>query len=370
MKRSFIREILESINPETISFAGGLPDETLFPLEKLKESAGRVLSDPSVLQYSVSDGIRPLREKIAEFYNADGVPTDADNILVTAGSQQALYVIAKHFNGHRVVVEEPSYLGAVNIFKMNEMSMLPVRVWPDGPDMEDFRTSLYAANLAYLIPDFHNPASSCTSEEKRHAIGGLLNRLNGTLIEDAPYSELYFVEKKAGIYTYAPDKVLHLGSFSKTLSPAMRIGWVRGEKKLIRKLTMIKETIDLHSCGISQHIINDYLKDTDSFREHLKNLRREYRKKMEFFADTLLSTLPEFRFERPEGGMFIYGFLEGVDTYSLVQKCMEQKVVFVPGDQFYTNGRKTGEIRFNFTKASEEQIEKGLQIISEILRSS
>jgi len=367
VKRSFIREILESINNDTISFAGGLPDENLFPIEDLRQASDKVFSRPECLQYSLSSGIKALRDKIAQFYNRTGVVTDADNILVTTGSQQALYVIAKYFSNESIVIEEPSYMGATNIFKMNEMSMSPVPLYHDGIDIDTFEKLYQTAKLAYLIPDFHNPASSCYSVEKRKNVAEIALASDGYIIEDAPYSELYFDEKKASLVELAPERILHLGSFSKTLSPSLRIGWVRADKEIIKELTGIKEIIDLHSCGISQYILSEYLQDIDAYGKHLNSLRAAYKEKMETFAQALEKILPEFKFQKPEGGMFIYGHIEGADTFQLVQKCMDRGVVFVPGDQFYLDGRKTSEIRFNFTKPTAEQVEAGLKLIKEIM---
>jgi len=367
VKRSFIREILESINEETISFAGGLPDETLFPIAQLKRAGDIVFTKPECLQYSLSNGIKPLRCKIAELYNKAGVPTVADNILVTTGSQQALYVISRYFSGEQIAIEEPSYLGAVNIFKMNGMQIHPMPLNHDGVDIDAFGTVFSKTKIAYLIPDFHNPRSSCYSGEKRVQVAEILKKMDGYIIEDGPYSELYFGDKQPSILSMAHERVMHLGSFSKTLSPAFRIGWVRADKEMIKQFTAIKETIDLHSCGISQHILNQYLEDDEAYIKHLAGLRRAYKGKMEFFADALRRGLPEFRFNMPEGGMFIYGRFDEIDTYDLVQKCMEEKVVFVPGNQFYLDGRNTSEIRFNFTKAEKDQVERGLNVIKKLI---
>jgi 2-aminoadipate transaminase len=167
MKRSFIREILESIDGETISFAGGLPDESLFPIEDLRKASDKVYENPKNLQYTISNGITPLREKIADFYNKEGFDTKASNILITTGSQQGLYIIAKYFEKKQIVIEEPSYLGAVNIFKMNSLDMKAVPLEGDGIDTQKFCDAYKEAKLAYLIPDFQNPKGAQNTEQKR-----------------------------------------------------------------------------------------------------------------------------------------------------------------------------------------------------------
>lgn len=366
-KRSFIREILEAIDDETISFAGGLPDESLFPIKDLQKASKKVLKNKKHFQYTVSTGINPLREKIAEFYNKTCFPTKAENILITTGSQQALYIIAKFFANQEIVIEKPSYLGAVNIFKMNGLQMDPITLNYDGIEIEEFKKSYKEKKLAYLIPDFQNPKSSRYSHKTRYEVVRTVKEEGGYIIEDAPYSELYFDKKEESISKYIPNNSFHLGSFSKTLSPSLRIGWVRADEKLISKLTQIKETIDLHSSGISQYILNEYLENSKKYDKHLNILRKEYQKKMEFFAKSLEDILPDFEFERPKGGMFIYGRLPYIDTKKLVYKALKKKMVYVPGSEFYIKDSKKDEIRFNYTHSDKKQVVEGLKRLKEIV---
>ena len=370
MKRSFIREILESIDGESISFAGGLPNESLFPMEDLKEANLKVYENAKNLQYSTSSGVLSLRKRVANFYHEEGFETDEDNILVTTGSQQALYVIANYFKNRAIVIEEPSYLGAVNVFKMNDLKMIPIALKSDGVELETFKDSYERTRLAYLIPDFQNPKASLYSQEKREEIASFVLEKGGYVIEDAPYSELYFEKKSISISSIIPQNSLHLGSFSKTLSPSLRLGWIRANKEIIRELTMIKETIDLHSCSIAQRTLGNYLEDSFKYKRHLQTLRYAYEKKVEFFTDSLGKYLPEFEFEKPKGGMFIYGRLKGIDTFKLVQECIKEKVVFVPANQFYLGDEKSDEIRFNFTHSSEREVKEGLQKIATVLKKS
>jgi 2-aminoadipate transaminase len=369
MKRSFIREILESIDSKTISFAGGLPDEKLFPIEELKAAALKVFEDPKNLQYTLSNGILGLRQKIADFYNKEGFETKADNILVTTGSQQALYVIAKYFFGKSITVEEPSYLGAVNIFRTNTLEMQSVPLASDGIDIKAFEKSYQKTHLAYLIPDFQNPKGSLYSEKKRVAVAKIVEKEGGYIIEDAPYSELYFEKKMQSISSRIPQNSLHLGSFSKTLSPSLRIGWVRGNEEIIKALTMIKETIDLHSSALSQYILDNYLSNVVQYEKHLELLRGAYKSKADIFVNALREELPEFVFDVPKGGMFVFGKLAGFDTFKLVYECMKEKVVYVPANQFYLDGRVSDEIRFNYTYSTQEQTRQGLQRIAQVIRA-
>lgn len=366
MKRSFIREILESIDEETISFAGGLPDETLFPLEELKKANERVYDKARNLQYTTSNGLLELRGKIADFYNEEGFETKAENILITTGSQQALYIIAKYFQYARIIIESPSYLGAVNIFKMNFLDMKDIELKNDGIKIKEFKKEYKTQKLAYLIPDYQNPMASHYSDKKRAKIAKTVLKCGGYIIEDSPYYELYFEKKARSISSLIPQNSLHLGSFSKTLSPSLRIGWVRANPEMIQELIKIKETIDLHSCSIAQHTLKNYLENKEVYKRHLENIRTSYKEKMEFFAKALRKHLPAFRFENPKGGMFIYGTLKGIDTYELVQKCIKEKVVFVPANQFFLDERKSDAIRFNFTHANKDEVEEGLKRIANL----
>jgi len=364
MKRSFIREILESINDETISFAGGLPNEKLFPLMDLKRASEKVFDNPKNLQYSTSNGITSLREKIANFYKKEGFETKASNILITTGSQQGLFIIAKFFQDKQIVIEEPSYLGAVNIFKMNGLEMQSVPLAHDGIEEEVFESLYKKIKLAYLIPDFQNPKGSFYSNKKRLEVAKSVGKNGGYIIEDAPYSELYFEEKSKSISSLIPQNSFHLGSFSKTLSPSFRIGWIRANEGIIKHLTMIKETIDLHSCSISQYILDNYLEDKNRYETHLASLRTSYKVKMDIFSKSLQENLSDFRFKEPKGGMFIFGSLPNVDTFELVQKCIRENVVYVPANQFYLDRRMSDEIRFNFTHANSTDVEEGLKRIA------
>lgn len=368
MKRSFIREILESIDDKTISFAGGLPDEALFPVEKIQQSANRVLMNPKVLQYSLSNGLPSLREKIAKRYSEQGFSTCDENILITAGSQQAMYVIAKFFQNREISIEKPSYLGAMNIFKLNNLSMSSIALQSDGIDVEAFKKSIVNSKLAYLIPDFQNPYSSTYSRVKRNTVAYLIKENDAVLIEDSPYSELYFEKKHKPISALIPENSFHLGSFSKTLAPGLRIGWIRASKEHIASLLMIKESIDLHSCGISQAILNDFLSDEKAYENHLNKIRKEYQSKMKFFSAALKKILPEFKFTQPKGGMFIYGSIHNVDTKKLVYEALKNRVAFVPGEEFYLGNASCNEIRFNFTHASNHEVEEGLKRLSGLLK--
>ena len=363
MKRSFIREILENTGNETISFAGGLPNASLFPNLALKTSAMRVLENPMSLQYGNSTGYEPLKEKIAKRYTDDGFPTTSDEILITSGSQQALDIISRYYKGREITIEAPSYLGAMNVFKLNGLKQEPIRLESDGVALSSFQKSFEQTKFAYLISDFQNPSGYTYSLEKRKEIAKLVKEKDGIIIEDSPYSKLYFEEEYPSISSFVPNHSFHLGTFSKTLAPALRIGWIRADRKLLEPLIAYKETMDLHTNGVAQQIINDYLSRENQYDEHLELLRKKYKEKMEFFTEQLDLILPKFIYNKPKGGMFIYGKFVDVDSSILLQKCLKNEVVFVPGKEFYFVDEPCGEIRFNFTNASNEEIVRGLKII-------
>lgn len=368
MKRSFIREILEAIDENTISFAGGLPNQKLFPIKDLKKASDIVFKNQNAFQYSQSNGISELREKIAQQYTTNGFETKIENIMITTGSQQAMYILAKHFENSSITIEEPSYLGAINIFKLNKLNMQAVSLQNNGINIKEFEKSFKDTKLSYLIPDFQNPSSTTYSKKAREKVAQIVEKYNGILIEDSPYSELYFEKKHQSISSYIPNNSVHLGSFSKTLAPSFRIGYLRANTKLIKELTIIKESIDLHSSGISQYILNQYLEDEKRYKKHLKSIRKDYKTKMEYFSKSLDKYLPDFSYSKPKGGMFIYGALDGIDTFELVYKCIKNGVVFVPGNQFYQDKEKNKtEIRFNFSHSNFEQIEKGIKLINKSL---
>jgi len=296
MKRSFIREILEHTNSQTISFAGGLPTASLFPNEALRTSANRVLKDANILQYGRSTGYEPLKEKISDLYNQEGFNTSAENILITSGSQQALDIICRYHANQKITIESPSYLGAMNIFRLNNLEQKAIDLNSSGIDIEAFEESFIHSKLAYLIPDFQNPTGISYGQDKREDIANIIEKNGGVLIEDAPYTKLYFEKESQSISSLVPNQSYHLGTFSKTLAPALRIGWIRADKKLLEPLIAYKEAMDLHTNGLSQAILNDYLCDNEAYKKHLILLRKNYKQKMEFFAQSLDKIVPTFCF--------------------------------------------------------------------------
>ncbi len=362
MKRSFVREILEAINPDTVSFAGGLPDESLFPVEKIKEAADKALKDSASLQYSVSGGIKSLREKLADYYTKLGVPTNPDEILITTGAQQALDLISRAYFKSGVTVESPAYLGALGSFAANGCPLHPTLLG----DMEAFEASFKKTKRAYLMCDFQNPTGRCRPLESRKLLAESATKNNGVIVEDGAYMELYFDEKLPIMATFAPARTIHVGSFSKILAPGLRLGWIRAAKELLAPILALKERSDLHTSTLSQMIADGFW-ESGGFDGHLENIRKIYAAKAKYLSKTLTAKIPQFSFEEPRGGMFIYGsFPKDTDTRALAYASLAKGAVFVPGGEFYEGAPINNEARFNFTHTSFEQMQKGIEIIADV----
>lgn len=359
MQRSYIREILDLTTASTISFAGGLPDPTLFPTEALKDAADAILRRAEVLQYGRSQGRSTLREKIAARYSAAGFTTHADQILITTGSQQALNLIAVAFLKRGVTVEVPSYLGALGVFRLYGAPVHGVALRRDGIDVDALKQGLKQTGAAYLIPDFQNPTGGRYTLPRRHEAVEALLASGAVLIEDAAYSELYFDVPSPSLSHLMPEQSFHIGSFSKILSPGLRVGWIRADVSKIRQLLAVKEVMDLHTSTLTQHLI-DHFWQTHGLEAHLQMLRRTYRTKMAVMAKALRAEIPELVFEEPDGGMFLYGAWPGVDTRELARRCMAADVAIVPGREFYGSDGPEDEMRLCFTGETRPRIQDGV----------
>lgn len=367
MKRQFIREILDIITKDTISFAGGLPDASLFPLDAFGKAAEQVLRDSSSLQYSRSQGYAPLREKIAQRYTDAGFETRAGEILITTGSQQAINLIAMSMLGNGVTVELPAYLGALSAFRLARTKTDGVALERDGIALAPFARSIAKTGAAYLVPDFQNPTGLRYSTAKRDAVAEAMLRADALLIEDAAYSELYFDHASMPIAASMPHRSFHLGSFSKILAPGLRVGWIRASEANLRRVLIVKEAIDLHTSTFDQRLIDAYW-EAEGLDRHIARIRTHYKEKKDALSVALRTQLPDFAFDEPRGGMFIYGKLPGTDTKALVNRCLEAGVAFVPGSEFYPEEPAYDEMRLNFTHTAPAQMERGIGLIADVNR--
>ena len=375
---SFIRDILKvTQDPSVISFAGGLPNPISFPEEALKESACRIIDNEGgkVFQYSTTEGHLPLRQFVADKYNKNfGLNITPEDVLITTGSQQALDLIAKTLlnKGDRVIIEEPGYLGAIQAFCMFEPEFLPVTLEDDGLDLKKLEEALKKERVkfAYVVPNFQNPTGLTYSKERREAVCALFDRYDTVLVEDDPYGELRFRGEKLPYIGAGklPHSVL-LGTFSKTVTPGMRLGFIiTQDKELMNHLVTAKQSSDLHTNIFSQYMIADYLAHNE-YQKHVDKIIALYKGQ----AEAMLAAMKEYfpahvKYTEPEGGMFIWVTLpEGQSALDLFHKAMEKKVAFVPGDPFYAGKTNVNTFRLNYTNSTPETIREGIKRLAEVL---
>ena len=378
---SFIRAILKTTeNSDVISFAGGLPNPISFPKEEIKESTDRIIEEfgSKVFQYSLTAGLRELREYIAAHLNAtQGMDVTSDEIIITTGSQQALDMIGKILinPGDTVIMEEPAYLGAIQAFSQYRPKMCAITLESDGMDMNKLETALKESNakFIYTVPNFQNPSGLTYSKEKREALHRLSRKYNCILIEDDPYGDLKFDGNPYGYISKNEfEGSILLGTFSKTVTPGMRCGYmVIRDPGLRLRINTAKEAADLHSNVFSQYILWDYLTHND-VQQHILKIRELYRKQSSAMIKAMESEFPEsVSFTRPEGGMFIWATLpKDMIALKLFEKARERNVVFVPGDPFYIDGRAANTMRLNYTNCDEETITEGIRRLAELIKMS
>lgn len=375
--RSFIREILKvTLDREIISFAGGLPNRDLFPVEELKNATIKVYEEygREVLQYTNSEGFLELRQLIAERYRKKGIEISEDNILITTGSQQGLDVLGKTFLNERdnVIIEEPGYLGAIQAFSVHRASFLPVNMDHEGMIADHLKEqlSISKSKLMYTVPNFQNPSGITYSRQRREAIGDMIRDRSLYLIEDDPYGDLrFFGEQQSSFKTIIPERTILLGSFSKTVVPSFRIGWIAAPENILDKLIIAKQASDLHTNYLSQRIITQYIRDYD-FEEHIQKICKRYGSQRDAMIGAIKKYFPEgVDFTEPEGGMFLWVTLpEGLSSMELFDSAIRHKVAFVPGNPFYTYDIKTtNNLRLNFSCVDEQMIEVGIRRLAEAI---
>lgn len=376
---TFIAQILQTaVNKDIISFAGGLPNPISFPQEALKESANRIIDTygSSVFQYSNTEGLKALREFEADKLNKKlGLHLDAENVVITTGSQQSMDIIPKLFinPGDGIIVENPSYLGALQAFDYYRPTYYPVDLHEDGLDLEQLEEALQHDNVkfAYLIPEFQNPTGISYTNENRAEVTKLLKKYNCLVIEDDPYGELRF-EGEHGIYVGLGqyEKSALLGTFSKSVTPGMRLGYIVSEdKELLRYYAAVKENSDLHTNIFAQYLIWDYMTHNDH-QKHIDEIVDLYRSQANAMLQAMKKYFPEgTTFTHPDGGMFIWATLpEGMKSLDLFPKAVEKLVAFVPGDPFYVHPENVRTMRLNFTNASPEMIDEGIHRLGDLIK--
>jgi 2-aminoadipate transaminase len=377
--RSFIREILKvALDPTVISFAGGLPNRELFPVEALKEATCKVFENQGrdVLQYAGSEGHAGLREYISTRYREKAkLNIPVDSILITNGSQQGLDLLGKTLlnDGDAVVIEEPGYLGAIQAFSLYRPRFLPVPVFREGMNPGALRGVLShnRPKLIYAVPNFQNPSGISYSEQNRQDLARVLEGTNTLLIEDDPYGELRFSgHAKSSFRELLPDNTVLLGSFSKSLVPGLRLGWIVASSALMHKLITAKQATDLHTSHFTQSIVWQYLRDNDADK-HIAMIRDVYGRQCRAMQDSMQRNFPsQVTYTGPEGGMFIWAELpEGMAAVDLFELAVQDKVVFVPGDPFYVRGNRHNTLRLNFSCTDEDTIDVGIGRLGKAIRS-
>ncbi len=380
LKPSDIREAMKMIaaNPGTISFAGGLPDPKLFPAEAMREATNKTLKENSdiALQYGLTLGRVSLREKIVGLMAREGVKSTVDNIAITTGSQQAISLSTMLFlnPGDVTITENPSYLGALSAFKPYETGYIGVDGDDEGMLMDKLEETIKNnpnVKMIYVIPNFQNPTGKTWSLERRKKLIEIANKYDLPIIEDNAYGEVRFEgERIPSIQSLDTEgRVLHLGSFSKILSPGLRVGWICTDKNVISKFELVKYGCDLQSAELAQMQVDEYLANND-IDEHLSKIIKVYGERRDLMINAIKENFPpEAKYVYPEGGMFVWVDLpDHINTRELLKLALKKKVAFVPGGSFYPQGDCESSLRLNFSTMENEKIVEGIKILGSLLK--
>lgn len=388
MKRSAIREILKlTAQPDVISFAGGLPAPELFPIERIQQATDTVLSERGreVLQYSTTEGMPELRSFIAKWLSKGAFQVNPDNILIVSGSQQALDLIGKILlnKDDKVVVENPTYLGMLTCWRPIDLEFLAVPTDKDGMQIDQFE-ALMSQNpkAVYSIPTFQNPQGVTLSYERRKHLVEILAKYNLPFVEDDPYGELrYSGEKVPSVLQMDADyrgstgidgSVIYCGTFSKVLTPGLRVGWVAAHEDVIEKLVQSKQASDLHTSTLNQYITYEVVRDEAFFHGHIEMLREVYRQRRDLMLNLMQEHFPsEVSWTHPEGGLFLMVTMpEHMNATEILQRALEYKVAFVPCDSFFIGDTGSNTFRVNFSNSRPEMIEEGIKRIGSLLKDA
>ena len=376
--KSFIREILKvAVDKEVISFAGGLPNRDLFPIKELKRATELVFENtgPAALQYSSSEGVIELREFISRRYQQKlNLTIPVENIMITSGSQQGLDLLGKTFlnEGDDIIIEEPGYLGAIQAFSVYKSRFNPVKVHDEGMDIDALKNVFPGRNpkLIYTVPNFQNPSGISYSEENRKEVAGILQNKKIFLIEDDPYGDLrYTGQPKSSFKQILPDKTILLGSFSKTVVPGFRLGWIVASHEIYDKLLIAKQASDLHTNQFAQCVLAEYLA-MGGFDDHVETIKKVYSNNRESMILSIKKHFPAgVKYTLPEGGMFLWASLpNNISSMKLFNIAIENKVAFVPGHPFYVGKTETNTLRLNFSNVDETEIEIGIARLGKALK--
>ncbi len=388
MASSAIRELLKlTQQPDLISFAGGLPAPEMFPIEKVKAAADTVLTEvgAQALQYSTTEGYNPLRELLVRHMARYGIKVGIDNIVITSGSQQALDLIGKLLinPGDRILTENPSYLGALQAFTAYQAQYVTVPIDDDGLQVAHLEAALRSGpKFMYILPNFQNPTGVTLSLTRRYDLIALAEEYGIPIVEDDPYGQLryegehlkplvvldseYLGCEGDGGYT---GNVIYTSTFSKTLAPGLRLGWIVAPKDVVFKLVQMKQGTDLHTSSFDQMVAYEVARD-GFLDKHIRTIRETYGHRRDVMLNAMEQYFPsEVRWTRPAGGLFLWVTTpESINTAELLKDAIAQKVAFVPGYSFHPNGGGHNTMRLNFSNAKDEMIIEGIRRMSVALK--
>lgn len=378
MQSSAVRDILKVVNKgDVISFAGGLPDEKLFPVEAVRQAFDEALSSSNkVLQYGETEGVPALKEKLAERMRQKQILRKPEHILVTSGSQQAIDLFARIMFDPRdiVLTENPTYLAALQVFQSYEVNIVPVESDDDGMLEEDLEEKIIRLKpkCIYVVPTYSNPGGKVWSLERRKQLIKLAKKHHVIVFEDDPYGDIKFDEADTVPPLASMDNneyVVYTSTFSKTVVPAMRTGWIAGPYQIIRMMAQAKQATDLHTNSLTQHALVHLMKEFD-LDEHINMLCTEYKERMQVMK-ALLDRVDGVSYIEPRGGMFFWvNMPPQVNTTALLTEAVDKGVAFVPGAPFYVRKPEQNTLRLNFTNADPEKIETGMKKLVEVMNNS
>ncbi len=379
VKPSAIRELLKlGADPEVIAFGGGFPDPELFPVAKLKHALDVVMEKHGrqALQYSTTEGLPVLREKLVKRMNRAGVACTFDELIIIQGAQQSMDLIGKMFidKGDTIVVERPTFLGALVAFNPFEPNYLDIPVDDDGMRMDELERALAAnpgVKLIYTIPEFQNPSGKTMSLERRKRLMELAEQYDVMILEDSPYREIRYEGEELPLLKSLDKsgRVIHVGSFSKILCPGMRLGWIVGDKEILTKLCQLKMAADTQNSTLNMYAVNAFM-DLYDLDENIATLRAAYKYKKSVMLGVIEDKFPKsVSYSNPQGGLFTWLTLpEGAEAAAIMRDRLlpEAKVAYVPGDSFFARDQRSNYCRLNYSCMSEEKIVSGMTKMGKI----
>ncbi len=382
LKGSAVRELLALANkPEILSFAGGMPAPELFPVEKVKAATNAVMDEQGrvALQYTSTDGFLHFRQQIADRMKAkNGIDTTAKNILITSGSQQGLDYSARVFcdKGDVIIIESPSYLGALNAFKACEPNFVAIPTDENGMIMEELEKVLATTDrvkMIYVIPDFQNPSGRTWPLDRRLKFMEIVNKYEIPVVEDNPYGELRFEGENMPALKSLDTKglVVFLGTFSKIFAPGYRLGWVCADGEILAKYNFMAQAAALQASTEAQLVCSKFI-DMFDLDEHVATIKECYRKRRDVMIETMEKEFPpEAKFTHPNGGLFTWVELpDYINTNEMAKQCLARNVAYVPGDGFFPDEGHHNCIRLNYSCMPEDKIVKGMTILGEVIKEN